>query len=178
MGKQKRDAYLQSVRKVAPEKYCQFCGKKLERKRINGRLKDYNVFLKRKYCDIMCMRKGFVKKGHTNQNWREAHASAQKIVFLIENRPKVCEICGATNNVDIHHKDGNHHNNTYENLMLVCRSCHMKLHRPASVCVICGKQGHTHRGMCDKHYIRWRKYGDPNHKPWSTYRRCVSESEN
>lgn len=178
MKKRTREEYIQSVTKPTPEKYCQFCGKKLERKQYKNSREDLTSFSMRKYCDTTCMRKAFVKKGHNQQRWRAAHASAQKIVFLIENRPKVCEICGATQNVDIHHKDGNHQNNTSENLMLVCRRCHMKLHRPASVCVICGKEGRTHRGMCDKHYIRWRKYGDPNHKPWSTYRRCVTESEN
>lgn len=29
--------------------------------------------------------------------------------------------------------------------------------------------------MCDKHYIRWKKYGDPNHIPWSQYKEKKSK---
>lgn len=157
--------------KPTPEKYCAYCGKKLERHRYNGRLEDLSAFKRRKYCNQDCMRKAFVKKDAAEQGNGEAHASARKIAYLIEEREKVCEMCGSTKNVDIHHKDHNYNNNSSDNLMLVCRSCHMKLHRPTKkVCAVCGKEcKRTHNGMCDKHYIRWKKYGDPLHKPWSTY---------
>lgn len=36
-------------------KYCAYCGRKLERKRFNGRIEDYQVFAKRKYCNQLCM---------------------------------------------------------------------------------------------------------------------------
>lgn len=127
--------------KPTPEHYCAYCGKKMERKMLpNGERECIPLFLRRKYCDRECMRKAYVKKDASEQSWSEAHGSARKIVYLIENREKVCEICGSTVNVDIHHKDGNHQNNDSENLMLVCRSCHNKLHRQKSVCKICGSQ--------------------------------------
>lgn len=40
---------------------CKFCGKQLERKRINGRLEDKTVFSKRKYCNRLCMAKGYTR---------------------------------------------------------------------------------------------------------------------
>lgn len=45
-------------------------------------------------------------------------------------KPRQCEICGNTmwNNVEIplelHHIDGNHYNNTWNNLQLLCPNCH------------------------------------------------------
>lgn len=47
-----------------------------------------------------------------------------------------CQICGATNNLDIHHKDnGGYHlqgqqtNNELNNLITLCHRCHLKMHK-------------------------------------------------
>lgn len=174
-----REEYLKSRTKPTPEKYCEYCGKKLERKRFGekGKIEDIPHFLKRKYCNIDCMRKAYVIKDGSTQDNRGAHASARKIVYLIEQREKVCSICGSTEMVDIHHADGNFHNNSSENLMLVCRGCHMKLHHQEKPkCKICGKEcKKTTHGMCNKHYLRWKKYGDPLHEPWSQYKEKASK---
>ena len=117
------------ITKPTPERYCAFCGRKMERSRINGRLEDLGAFRKRKYCNRNCMKKAFVKKDASSQNWGESHHSARKIVYLLEGIEKTCRICGSKRNIDIHHNDGNFHNNSLENLIPVCRSCHIKLHR-------------------------------------------------
>ena len=44
------------------------------------------------------------------------------------NRIRLCERCGRTDNLWVHHKDGNRKNNKLENLMVVCPSCHAKIH--------------------------------------------------
>ena len=148
--------------KPTPEHYCAYCGKKMERKIFpNGERECIPLFLRRKYCDRECMRKAFVTKDASKQNWSEAHDSARKIVYLIEEREKVCELCGSTENIDVHHKDFNHQNNSPENLILVCRSCHMKLQRQKTVCKYCGRPANGGYGMCNMHYIRWKKYGSP-----------------
>lgn len=153
--------FLQSKAKPTPEKYGAFCGKKLERKRYCGRLEDLTAFKRRKYCNQKCMSKAFVKKKATNQKYRPAHQSARRIVEM-ELRPQRCEICGVTGErLDVHHLDGNYHNNSSANLMLVCRSCHLKQHRQRGVCSICGKPMKA-LGYCDKHYQRFKKYGNPN----------------
>jgi len=41
--------------------------------------------------------------------------------------PKHCEVCGTTEKLEIHHKDGNRRNNKLSNLMVVCRSCHRRI---------------------------------------------------
>jgi len=44
------------------DKYCEYCGKKLERKRYSGRIEDFNVFAKRKYCDRECMKQALSER--------------------------------------------------------------------------------------------------------------------
>lgn len=107
------------------DRYCEYCGNKLERKRFNGRLEDFTVFSNRKYCNRECMKRDYLKIGEHNQSWSNAHATARKINELILHK-EVCELCGDGKNLDIHHIDGNWQNNNLDNLMCLCRSCHTK----------------------------------------------------
>ena len=115
------------------EKYCAYCGKKLERRFYSGcnKFEDMTCFKKRKYCDRMCMRKAFTNVGESNSNWSNTHSTARTInnLFLHKDR---CEICGKSGKLDIHHIDENPNNNNIDNLMCLCRSCHMKIHRNES----------------------------------------------
>lgn len=147
------------------EHCCEFCGKKLERKRFGNRLEDFNVFRKRKYCDKECMRKAFLKQGKQHQTYFNAHTTARNINSLLL-KVTSCEICGSQSNLDVHHKDGDYQNNNLKNLQVLCRSCHLKQHRKKKNCVICGKPMKA-LGFCEKHYRRFKKYGNPlisNHK--------------
>lgn len=146
--------------KPTPEHYCAYCGKRMERKRINGRLEDLSAFKRRKYCDRECMKRAFVRKDASGQAVRNSRRSAGMIEYLIKGKEKVCEVCGSTTNIDVHHKDSNPNNNDENNLLLVCRRCHMKIHRQKSVCNLCGKPVKGY-GYCNMHYIRWKKFGDP-----------------
>ena len=158
-----RKEYLESHTKPDPIKHCAYCGKEMHRKRFkSGRIEDMAIFIKRKYCCWECMRKGFVKVGEdTEQKYRPSHATAEKIAYFLIGKEKTCEKCGSTKSIDVHHIDGNRNNNTPDNLMVLCRSCHMKEHRPKSVCKICGRPANGGLGYCNKHYIRFRKYGNP-----------------
>lgn len=49
-----RKEYLASVTKETPERYCVFCGKKLERKHFTNRSEDLSAFKARKYCNREC----------------------------------------------------------------------------------------------------------------------------
>lgn len=157
-----REEYLKTHTKEDPEKYCAYCGKRMHRVRFaSGRLEDIASFTRRKYCCRECMRMSYVKMGEdTNQSYRASHATADKIAYLIQGKEMVCEKCGSTKSIDVHHIDGNRNNNTPENLMVLCRSCHMKEHKEKGVCKICGKPVKGH-GYCNKHLIRYRKYGNP-----------------
>lgn len=41
---------------------------------------------------------------------------------------KICSICKSTENIEVHHIDFDRTNNALENLQVVCKSCHRKLH--------------------------------------------------
>ena len=110
------------------DRYCEYCGNKLERKRFNGRLEDFTVFSNRKYCNRDCMKRDYLKIGEHNQTCSNAHTTARKINELILHK-EVCELCGSDTNLDIHHIDENWQNNNFDNLICLCRSCHMKEHR-------------------------------------------------
>jgi len=142
--------------KPTPEKYCSWCGERLERKRLkNGKLESLLHFGKRKYCNRTCMAAAFDARESASDDWTTCHYHARKLV------PEgCCEICGSPNATDVHHKDGNHENNLPENLQRICRGCHLKQHRTKHYCMICGKPVKG-LGYCDKHYQRFKKYGDP-----------------
>ena len=89
--------------------------------------------------------------------------------YIRESLKTSCEICGADENLLVHHLDCNHLNNAVSNLQTLCRGCHYKTHqeqghfakeRPSIVCSVCGVA--TNRGtMCRKRAERNRLYGDP-----------------
>lgn len=141
------------------EKYCLYCGKPLCRKRYNGRLEDFTVFTKRKFCDSDCMAKYRLTNTDDGSSWSSAHTTARKINDKIIHGDK-CEICGSSTNIDVHHIDFNWKNNSIDNLQVVCRSCHMKIHNPKGVCMVCGRPLKG-LGYCDKHYQRYKKYSCP-----------------
>ena len=143
-------------RKPDPEKYCEYCGAKLERKRQrNGSLESLLHFGRRKYCDRKCMAAAFDAKPSQSTDWETTHWHARKLV-----PPGPCTECGKPDASDVHHLDGDHTNNTPSNLARLCRSCHLKAHRMKGACVVCGKPVKGH-GYCEMHYQRWKKWGDP-----------------
>jgi hypothetical protein len=40
-----------------------------------------------------------------------------------------CYICGESNNIDVHHIDGDRTNNQLKNLIPICRYCHIGIHK-------------------------------------------------
>lgn len=101
------------------EKACENCGEKMARKRFNGRLEDWGVFLRRRFCGAKCCGK--------------AHRKAMPSKSGLLKRPEVkracaCERCGSTAMINAHHVDGDRLNNAPDNLMSLCPSCHTKWH--------------------------------------------------
>ena len=144
-------------RKPTPEKYCEVCGTKLERKRLpSGQLESLFHFGRRKYCNQRCMAKGFTGRWKENVLEVEGRYRARTITEKTQ-----CERCPNTANLDVHHRDGDPLNNDPSNLEVLCRSCHIRHHRKR-FCSLpnCGRR-HKGHGYCDKHYQRWIKWGDP-----------------
>ncbi len=143
--------------KPTPEKYCLHCGKRLERKRFkSGVLESLLHFGRRKFCGRVCMAQNFDQREiKPDPEWMTAHYHARK-----EVPPGPCGKCGSADASDVHHKNGDWRDRSRENLERICRSCHMKEHREARLCVVCGKP-QKGLGYCDKHYQRFKATGDP-----------------
>ena len=156
--------------KPTPLRYCEYCGKKLERKRLpNGDLEYLFHFTRRKFCNQRCMGLAFDARPSKSSDWSTTHRHARKLV------PKgPCAICGAEKARDVHHLDGDHTNNSPENLQRICRSCHSLGHREQRSCVICGLP-HKGLGYCEKHYQRFKKWGDPTVVKDNQHAPCRSE---
>jgi hypothetical protein len=111
-------------RKPTPERFCQACGAKLERKVwSNGELEFLIHFNRRLYCDKECFRRRQIEL-KADPQWMTAHYHARKIC-----PPGPCAACGSMGPTDVHHRDENWRNNHPSNLERLCRSCHMRLHR-------------------------------------------------
>lgn len=108
--------------KQDPVRYCAACGSLMSRKRINGRLEDMGVFMRRRYCDRVCMAQGYVSD--------TAQPSALR-ARVRNHRGTNCESCGATTNLHAHHIDGNLQNDSAENIQTLCGSCHASHHHRA-----------------------------------------------
>jgi hypothetical protein len=71
--------------------------------------------------------------GETHGNWKGGVAKpyqrrrARKILQEHEI-PRVCDHCGTASNLVIHHKDGDHMNDEFDNLQWLCNSCHIAQH--------------------------------------------------
>jgi len=142
-------------KKPTPLRYCEHCGKKLERKNLpNGDLEYLIHFNKRKFCGRECMAKSFDKR-HTGTSWSREHHEARQIVG-----PGPCQRCGRPKAKDVHHRNGDWHDNTLSNLERICRSCHLLAHSKRPPCSVCGKP-QKGLGYCSKHYQRFKKYGNP-----------------
>jgi len=46
----------------------------------------------------------------------------------LKQKLNFCRVCGASDNLEVHHKDGDRTNNSLSNLTPVCNECHSKIH--------------------------------------------------
>lgn len=148
--------------KIGEPRFCGHCDTLLERKRINGRLEDFGVFNRRKFCGRECMAAHMMKDDPNRQ--------AYAIRARKQSLKKCCELCGTIDRLTIHHKDRNWRNNTPSNLQTLCNSCHTSLHhleggtyrqaQEKPPCKFCGKQSYR-SGVCNTCRTRIRKHGDP-----------------
>ena len=152
------------MRKQDHQRSCESCGKPMFRQRYeNNRLEDYQRFLKRTFCSNQCAGKARRNKSSEKCACRNARNDAAKQGLL----KTACEMCGKCSLLDLHHKDGNRENNTADNLMTLCKRCHAKWHwsngwkpKPKATCSVCGGPAKG-KGLCQKHFRRFKKYGDP-----------------
>ncbi|MFW6027093.1 MAG: HNH endonuclease [Candidatus Woesearchaeota archaeon] len=114
---------LKSTIEIAKEHNCTYT-------LVSKRLKNAGVIMRNKKESQKLV--GYKLRGRIDPNSKKGN---RKIYLKIakKNKEWVCEMCGATktnNNFDlvVHHKDMNNRNNDLNNLMVLCQSCHSKVH--------------------------------------------------
>ncbi len=74
----------------------------------------------------------------------------------------ICKVCNVSKSIELHHKDGNNKNETVDNLIPVCKKCHMLAHKilrkgkrhRLDVCYICKKEYKEHFIHIPEHVCR------------------------
>lgn len=147
-------------------KYCKYCGKELMKKQFAcGKTESNYAILKRQYCNRKCM-----GLDHTIDNPRAGSIYSRLERKNIRKKER-CEKCGAIKDLCYHHKDENVFNNSIDNIMVICRGCHVKIHNELGsynhpgkqnldLCLICGNPTMS-LNLCHVHYHRYNKYGNP-----------------
>ena len=145
-----------------PEKYCERCGKKLERRPLSsGYEEPMYWFLKRRFCSVDCANKAL---GEEKRKELAPTPKASRLRARTATPDAPCAICGKAGYTEVHHIDKNPMNNDPQNLVRLCKSCHAKQHREKSFCVVCGAPAKGHH-LCSKHWQAWRK---SNQRGWDT----------
>jgi len=96
-------------------KSCPVCDNEFETKQGSPREKTT--------CSHSCSNTYF-RSGKNNPNWKESRY--RSTCFL--QHEKSCVICKESNIVEVHHFDGNHTNNSIENLIPLCPTHHKYWH--------------------------------------------------
>jgi len=97
---------------------CQACGKQFYRSL--SKIKAGGG----KFCSWKCAKE---RQGKDHPNYKYGSHTFKKLAETLKD--KKCSLCGSEKNVDIHHKDGNKKNNELDNGILLCRQCHMRIHK-------------------------------------------------
>jgi len=100
---------IQLNRKIT--KNCIICNKEFSFK------KSYNPNKANVYCSHECMFKGKITS--------EISLYREKAFAHFEH---ICYFCKSDKKLEVHHKDHNRSNNDISNLVILCKSCHKKLH--------------------------------------------------
>ncbi len=89
------------------------------------------------------------RTGKLHPRWkggqRGYYGDIARKLLLKNNIPLICSICNTKiKRIHIHHKDRNWKNNLLENLIILCISCHLKIHHQEdktkkNICQWCGK---------------------------------------
>ena len=140
---------------------CVHCGSELVQKRFSsGVLESPSMLVRRKFCNRICMAQHMKKEICSSLSHSRMKAA--------KTAANACEICGMTNDLQVHHVDKNPRNNVPSNLRTLCRSCHARCHSPnftetgelRNPCVYCNKPS-MKRGPCYTHLSRFKRFGHP-----------------
>ena len=139
--------HVRKIHGIEPVNTCSICGKTFNNRfQLGGHIRaahsNHNIHVSRehhwKYRNperFEAFRKMLSERrlAELNPNWKggKHKTTVRKIAYRLLGEPKTCMLCGGSlaEALDVHHIDGNRANNTKENLIILCRSCHESIHR-------------------------------------------------
>jgi len=94
---------------------CKICGTEFDWRTTRGT----HVCSQKCYRELLSKMRTGEGNPRFNNGWRQ-YINVKKDVVN-------CEMCGCDKKLETHHKDSNKRNNNIDNLIKVCRKCHMTL---------------------------------------------------
>ena len=92
--------------------------------------KDVKEKISRNHADVSgCKNPMYMRRGKDAPGYIDGRNSfdgeTYRRILSASGKEKKCSICGTVDGLQVHHIDGNHKNNSIENLSWVCVHCHM-----------------------------------------------------
>lgn len=114
-----------AIKREVPLVECNNCGLKIPLNRRRKRNSKTGIY----FCGVDCRNKYVAREKRWADNPNSHRDKRQEVITRANNK---CEYCGYDEDArmfDIHHKNGDHSDNGWDNLMCVCAWCHIKHHR-------------------------------------------------
>jgi hypothetical protein len=117
-----KECGFESVRRQSQiTRACKYCGKDFSFTKSRAK------FFKKEFCSLLCSNK-CQPRGEKDSNFKHGIGRYREIAFSYY--PHLCAHCNKKRkNLDVHHRDHNRSNNKIENLIILCRSCHLTYHK-------------------------------------------------
>ncbi len=115
----RRDEADIEVEKRKEKQICLSCGAAFLPAKYSGR--------RQKYCSKTCFRRSMWQIHGIPRKTDKDFARVRK--HVLKNFKGICQFCKSTDGPKVHHLDGDHTNNTYDNLTITCKKCHDSIHR-------------------------------------------------
>lgn len=124
------------------------------------------------------------KRGEEHPQWQGGIRNDYYRRVAFQAHGEICNRCGDTDGLEVHHIDRNRRNNRPDNLEVLCRKCHANEHhgigdrwsRDWDQCRECGRRDRKHaaKGLCSACW-QMKRQGGPKWRPgaWSNrYDQC------
>ena len=120
-----RNVYMSKAYGTSVEVVCDYCG--VSKIKTESSMRHSKTG--KHYCSNLCKNRA-ICNNRLSDSPRKSHRCIKE--FILDAAKNACQRCGFDEDVkllDIHHFDGNHNNNSWNNLRCICVMCHAKHHR-------------------------------------------------